>query len=130
MIRKLILAATAIVVSNPAIAITAGLGATISAAMGFDPFTWMIGAFGGTVIQVKLPPVKKMEAYANGGISVLLAGLGAEYSITLLHALVSKFADFDKFPAPSVYLAAFLLSTLWPWGTSIIKARTKKWGGT
>lgn len=124
--RKLIVFLAALMASKHSIAssIAAGVfGAAIAPVLGFDPWTWIMGAIGGVIVRVKLPPTNRMDSIVNSIISVMLAGLAAPY----IHDLIT----FEKFPVPSVYFVAFLLAACWPWAINLAwtvgKNKITKW---
>ena len=86
---------------------TGVVAATISPALGFDPWTWIVGAIGGVVIRVKLPETSRPDSIINGIISVMLAGLGSQYILQLI--------TFESLPKPNIYLVAFVIAAAWPW---------------
>lgn len=102
---------------------TGVLAAAISPALGFDPWTWVLGAIGGIVVRVKLPPTSRPDSIINGVISVILAGLGAPFLTAML--------TFDGMPKPNLYLVAFILAAVWPWVLSAIwkaaKSKIESW---
>lgn len=103
---------------------TGVLAAAISPALGFDPWTWVLGAIGGIVVRVKLPPTSRPDSIINGVISVILAGLGAPF--------LTEFLTFDNTPKPNLYLIAFILAAVWPWVLSalwkVAKRKLDSWG--
>jgi len=98
--------------SKQAIAAPVGIGliaAYFSQSLGFDPWPWVIGAMGGGIVRVKLPPTSRIDSIANGVISVMLAGFGAP-------SILSWFAYYFKgIPVPNIYLVAFIVAVVWPW---------------
>lgn len=127
--RKLIVMIATVVASKHSIAgsVGAGLfGAALAPSLGFDPWTWIVGAIGGIVVRVKLPPTNRADSLVNGIISVMLAGLASPWIAKGFSTLI------NSFPAPSVYLVAFSLAVAWPWvvkvGWEAGKKRINKWG--
>lgn len=126
--KKLMFAIAALAASKHSVAgaIAAGVaGAGLATTMGFDPWTWLIGAVGGVIVRVKLPPTTRADSIMNGVISVMLAGLAAPWFVAI--------AMFQNIPAPSVYFVAFMLAVAWPWLISlwpVLKSKLEKWGNS
>lgn len=104
-------------------AAVAGVGGAMLAPMiGFDPWPWVIGAVGGIIVRVKLPPTSRADTLANGAISVMLAVFAAPWIVRVAVA--------SGIPEPSVYLVAFILAAAWPWlvllGLQLIRRRTDR----
>lgn len=101
---------------------TGALAAAISPALGFDPLTWILGAIGGVVIRVKLPPTTRPDSIANGVISVILAGLGAP--------MVTHWLSIGGVHA-NIYLVSFIIAACWPWVLSVgwkaVKSKMETW---
>lgn len=115
MTRKILAALAALAASKHSIAgaSAAGIGGALLAPMvGFDPWPWIIGAVGGIIVRVKLPPTTRADTLANGAISVMLAGLGAPW--------ISRVIAAYGVPEPSVYMMAFILAVAWPWVASLV----------
>lgn len=114
MTRKILAALTALAASknSAAGASVAGFGGALLAPLiGFDPWPWIIGAVGGIIVRIKLPPTSRADTLANGAISVMLAGLVAPWIARLVGA--------HGLPEPSVYMVAFILAVAWPWIASL-----------
>jgi hypothetical protein len=123
--KKIMFAIAALLASKHSIASSitaAAIGASLAPALGFDPWTWIIGAIGGIVVRVKLPPTTRIDSLVNGVISVMLAGLASPWAVTI--------TIFDKLPTPSVYLVAFVIAAAWPWlvsfGWGLFKRKAEK----
>ena len=95
------------------------LGASIAKELGFDPFTWMLGALGGVVVLAKVPPTTRLEGLANGMISVIVGGMVAPWAQPAM-------LEYTKY-APNVYLVSFVLAALWPWLMKLGKESAEKW---
>jgi hypothetical protein len=126
--HKIMIILASITASKHAVAapLTTGFfGWLVAPNLGFDPATWIVGAIGGIVIRVKLPPTTRADSIVNGVISVMLAGLASPW-------LVKGFQSVTSFPSPSIYLVAFGLAVAWPWVVKVAwesgKKRIKKWG--
>lgn len=74
----------------------------------YDPWTWVIGAFGAIVVYIKKEATTRIDAIANSAISVVLAGL---LSPGITHYIGIEFSVHLSNPYP----VAFLLSAAWPW---------------
>lgn len=99
-------------------------GATVVAAgvtashMGADPWPWVIGAMGSTVVYAHKRGATTALSLSNGVISVAMGGLGAPYAGTLLTQYVNPvFAN--------TYVLAFTLSAAWPWVLPLLWERGK-----
>ena len=110
--KKMMFVLASFSASKQAIAAPVGIGliaAYFSQSLGFDPWPWVIGAMGGGIVRVKLPPTSRIDSIANGVISVMLAGFGAP-------SILSWFAYYFKgIPVPNIYLVAFIVAVVWPW---------------
>ena len=121
-----------------AVAATASVAVVaLAPAIGFDPWTWVLGAAGGTIAQAWLP-ADKIKSDQEGRLSsvlswlhgrkmhmlnicasILLAGLGSKYIISLI--------EFASWPAPSVYFTAFVFSSVWPFLAHVAWKKALKW---
>lgn len=101
-----------VIFSSPSkAAISFGVTASvISASLGFDPFTWIIGGFGAAIVLVKTEHHSQGEDIVNAIISILLAGLVAPWLSTASSEYVSSKIANDMLP----YALAFMLSAAWP----------------
>lgn len=131
--RKIIVALLSLIASKHSIAastLTGIVGGYVATTLGFDPWTWMLGAFGGVIIRAKLPPSSRPDGLINGSISVMLGGLVAPW---LSLALATTWGHQL---APNVYVTAFILASAWPWMIASIRNKSgdiidgvlKKWG--
>ena len=85
-------------------------GAILSATLGFDPFVWIIGAFGASIVLVKTEHKSKADDIINAIISVCLAGLVAPW----LAQAASEYFSEKVANQGLVYALAFILSAAWP----------------
>ena len=110
--RKIMFLLASATASKHAIAAPVGAGliaAYFSQSLGFDPWPWILGALGGGIIRVKLPPTSRLDSIANGVISVMLAGFGSP-------SIISWFKYYlQSVPPPNIYLVAFVVAVVWPW---------------
>jgi len=131
--RKIIIALLSLIASKHSIAastLTGIVGGYVATTLGFDPWTWMLGAFGGVIIRAKLPPSSRPDGLINGSISVMLAGIVAPW---MSEAMVSTWGNQL---APNVYVIALTLASGWPWMIAGIRNKSgdivdgvlKKWG--
>ncbi len=87
---------------------TVGAAGVTALQLGSDPVPWLLGAFGATVVYAYRKPSTRAKALANGGISVVLGGIGAPWAASLFgHYLGAVWAN--------DYVMAFLMSAAWPW---------------
>jgi hypothetical protein len=77
--------------------------------VGTDPWTWAIGGVGAAIVYAKKEATSRLDAIANGIISVLLAGIVAPEATRVMAAQLGGM-HFDN-----PYPLAFLLSAAWPW---------------
>jgi len=109
--KRLALLFLAVFSSPSKAAISFGVTASVvSAALGFDPFTWIIGAFGASVVLVKTEHHSKNEDVINSIISIMLAGLVAPWLAVASGEFFSNKVANDTLP----YALAFILSAAWP----------------
>lgn len=129
--------------SKEALAIAAAASVTaiaLAPAFGFDPWTWVLGAAGGTITQAFLPADKGCAEPANKFSSflswihgrrmhmavifgsIILAGVGSEYVVRI-------FTD-QKWTVPNIYAAAFLLALCWPYAAHLAWKKLLKWSET
>ena len=139
MIKKASAAIAGLTFTKEALAIlmfSAAAGA-LGPSIGFDPWTWILGAIGGTLAQAFLPsnkerpePTNRMSSFLSWMhgrklhfavivVSIILAGIVSEY-------IVRIFTD-QKWTPPNIYAAAFLLSTTWPFVVHIAWKKALKW---
>jgi len=106
------LAALILVLYNPSKSAAAfGIGASaVSAAMGFDPYPWVIGAAGAAIVLVKTQHISKRDDVINSLISVCLAGLVAPWWAEEL----SQYFSQKPTTTTAIYGLAFILSAAWP----------------
>lgn len=76
--------------------------------LGVDPWPWVIGAMGSTVVYAHKRGATAAHSLSNGVISLLMAGLGAPYA----GVLVGKHVGEDY---ANTYVLAAILSAAWPW---------------
>lgn len=138
--KKLGIAIAGLTVTKEVLALAVTASATaiaLAPAIGFDPWTWVLGAAGGTLAQAFLPadkvsiePANRMSSFLswiNGRkmhmavivVSIILAGVGSEY-------LVRIFQD-QKWTPPNIHAAAFLLALIWPFAAHIAWKKMLKW---
>lgn len=131
--RKIIVAILSLLASKHSIAastLTGIIGGYVATTLGFDPWTWMLGALGGVIIRAKLPPSSRPDGLINGIISVMLAGLVAP----LLSSAMARNLGYQL--PNDVYVIAFILASAWPWMIASIRNKSgdildgilKKWG--
>lgn len=123
---KKIVSLILLVLSSPSKAASISFGVTaslVSAVLGFDPFTWIIGSFGAAIVLVKTPQTSKLEDVSNGIISIILAGVVAPWLAVAASEYFSAKIINDGF----IYALAFILSAAWPvlikMGLPILKKR-------
>ena len=138
--KKLGLALAGLTVTKEALALaaTASIAAVaIAPSLGFDPWTWVLGAAGGTITQAFLPsdknkpePTNKLNSFLSWihgrkmhvavifG-SIILAGVGSEYVVRI-------FMD-QKWTVPNIYAAAFMLALCWPYAAHLAWKKALKW---
>jgi hypothetical protein len=110
---------------------------TLAPALGFEPWTWVLGATGGAIAQVFIPADKKKPepnnrmsktlAWLHGRklniivvlISIILAGVGSEY-------VVRVFFD-QKWTVPNIHVTAFVLALVWPFLAQLAWKKALKW---
>ena len=109
--KRLALLFLAVFSSPSKAAISFGATASlVSVALGFDPFPWIIGAFGATVVLVKTQHHNKNEDVINAIICIMLAGLVAPWLAVAASEYFSNKVANDTLP----YALAFILSAAWP----------------
>jgi hypothetical protein len=89
-------------------------GATVVAAgvtaaqLGADPWPWIIGAMGSTVVYAHKRGATTVHSLSNGVVSVFMGGVGAPYAGVVLSQYVNPvFAN--------TYFLAGVMSAAWPW---------------
>ena len=109
---KKILSLVLVIFSSPSKAATAlGLSAAaISSALGFDPFTWVLGAVGASIVLIKTEHKSRAEDVANAVISVFLAGVVAPWGAEAAKAYLPDAVANNLL----IYALAFGLSAGWP----------------
>ena len=103
--RKLLVLFAYAAASKHAIA-ASGATAVTAAMMSNDWITWAVSGVGAVAYRLRNPEVKKVVAVSNSIISVFLGGLGAPWIVSIVIPGASQ---------PPLYLAAFLVSLLWPY---------------
>ena len=89
-------------------------GATVVAAgvtaaqIGADPWPWVIGAMGSTVVYAHKRGATTVHSLSNGVVSVFMGGVGAPYAGTLL-------AQYFNPVFANTYVLAGVMSAAWPW---------------
>lgn len=92
---------------------TVGAAGVTAIQLGADPIPWALGAFGATVVYAYRKPSTRARALVNGGISVLIGGVGAPWAAALAgHYLGAVWAN--------DYVMAFGLSAAWPWLVPVV----------
>lgn len=87
---------------------TSVAGTALATVAGYDPWTWVVGGLGAVIVHIKKEVTSRLDAIANGAISVMLAGL---VSPGLTNYVITTFS----ISLPNSYPMAFLLSASWPW---------------
>ena len=102
-----------------AVAATSLVAGVSAAAVGVDPWPWVIGGFGAAVVYVKKQGKSRIDAVTNALISVMIGGL-----ITPLWAapVVAKYLSPEL---ANHYALAFIFSALWPWLIPMALSRLK-----
>ncbi len=114
----LVLALTAVVTKPGMAASTFGFSAAMAAVTEADPWPWVIGALGASIVYAKRPATSRLDALANSIISVMLAGIIAPVAS----------AAAGKYVGPEVaseYAIAFVMASLWPWVLPALIAKLK-----
>ena len=94
-------------------------GATVVAAgvtaaqIGADPWPWVIGAMGSTVVYAHKRGTTTVHSLSNGVISVFLGGVCAPYVGTLIAQ------EYNPIYA-NTYVLAGVMSAAWPWVIPVI----------
>lgn len=89
-------------------------GATVVAAgvtaaqLGADPWPWVIGAMGSTVVYAHKRGATTAHSLSNGVVSVFMGGVGAPYAGTVL-------AQYFNPVFANTYVLAGVMSAAWPW---------------
>ena len=104
--------------AGAAVGATAAAGA-FAVGSGMDPWPWIIGGMGCTVVYAYKPPQTRAIALANAMVSLFAGGIGAPFAAKLLHS-------YGAGDWANVYVLAFLLAAGWPWLAPVVfdKARS------
>lgn len=123
-----------------ALATVSAVAVAVAPELSFNPWTWILGAFCGTLAQAFLPadkekpePTNRMTSFLSWIhgrkmhfaiilVSIILAGVVSEW-------IVRIFTD-QKWTPPNLYAAAFLLSSTWPFAAHVMWKKALKWSDT
>lgn len=115
-LKKILIAIAVFFSGNQAVAASTATAMTfgmLAWGAGVDPWPWILGGMGCTVVYAYKPPDTRAKALAHAMISLFLGGMGAAYIAGLLKA-------YGAGDWANTYVLSFALSASWPWLAPVV----------